>query len=272
MSGNAGFRISTLSLMVLACFVWPTLAPAQEASNAAGTYSSSAIPDSSNMDSRNSGLYSSESNVLTGGSALGIANHLGLVDSRATNANSTLGKLQESSSPRSTWQADSSRAGGTNRVGWTAGTISFRTNGETTWIAGGKNFELGRQQGGIWRASPASGAALAIAPHSSVLATLPSGVASPGRFSMTLTPKGAGLIKGSRFSFPSGPHSPSASGYRSSGSRLPSAQPHFGGTKNPFASHSPSSGSSSFGAGSGSVQKSPPSETLRSPSLHDTLQ
>lgn len=274
MNEDATSRILPLSLLVVVCLVGSCFARAQQSSGGAnsGTYSSFAPASPTAGESQTPGLYSSDSSVLRGESLLGMARRMGLENSNSTNVNSANTGLTSKISARSAWLAGSSTVGGANLTGWKAGSTGFGIHSAgASWIAGAESFGLGRQDGGIWRAVPASGVDSLTAAPATGVSSLPSIAAGAPRFSTGLTAKGAGLVRSGAFSSRSTNHQGASSRFGASGAGALGTRSTFGGRQSPFASHSGRFGSGASG-GSSSTHSGTSTGTLGGPSLNDPLQ
>lgn len=256
MNRKSGFRALPLFLFVVSCLAGVSSGRAQQtAAGNTGTYAPGTGATSSTGTLNSPGLYSSESTVLTGGSALGIASRMGMTASSATGENSTSANKGDGNS-RSGWLAGSSSIGSERSAGWDAGVGAFSARTGASWNAGGNSFGLSRQQDSIWRVMPPSESA-----PSSTLAQS-SGLSTPrsAHISSGLTAKGAALVSKAGLSSPFPSHQRTGSGFGSPGRPSFGARSGFGSSQSQFGS----------GIGSKSTQHTSSSESLTDPALHDS--
>lgn len=258
MNGDSSFRRLPLLLLLVSCFGGACSVRAQQtaAAGITGTFAPGTGATSSSGTLHSPGLYSSESTVLTEGSAIGIASRMGMTTPSSTDENPTSTQVKGDANSRSGWLAGSSSIGSERSTGWNAGVGAFSSHTGISWKAGSSSFGLSRQKDSIWRAMPLSEPAPNTLTQGSGLSTPPGSV----HISSGLTAKGAALVKNAGLSSPFSSHQNTGFGIGSPGRPSFGARSGFGSTQ------------SQFGAGIGSkpTQHTSTSESLTDPSLHDS--
>ena len=248
MNRKAGVKLSCLSLIAILCLACSTIGEAQQLSGGTSDSSASAVGASSMT-----GSYSVGGNGTDRESAPDLSSRAG---SRASGRTGMVNS-------RSTWMAGAGSTGGARAATSVAGGASSSGKSASSWVAGTGDFNLDRQQDGIWRELPGPG----VQPNNPVTSAESNDLFAP----LALTSKGAALIKGSGFSSSYASRLGTGFGIRGDGKPF-AARRGFGNMKSRFSPRTGGFGSIGNGYGSKpATHVTPSTGTLNGPANDDML-